>query len=578
MNKREVAHVLRMMGRLLALKGEEAFKVRSYERAADSILEGDYDLSSMAEEGRLLEIPGIGRNLEPKVREMVLTGRSSYLERLAGEVPPGLLDLMNVPGIGPKTARLLHDHLGIEDLQGLREALALHRLRSLPGLGRKREELIARGLSEIEKYAGKVTLGVALPLLDAVISALSERGIWAEAAGEAARYEETVGGLDVVVADEGPSGPIELLRRSGLFAPRSVEELEEAWDDGLQAFSFHTSFGIPLRIHVAGPEEFRTRWTYVTGPGEYTRFLEDRAALLGLRLTRQGLRQGDRGDERLEFRDDAEFHEALDMDPVPPEVRHRGEMARLAAERSLPRLVEPADAKGDLHVHTSWSDGTASVEEMVRKALSLGYSYISITDHATEIKMLRSLSAERLKEQVNEIKDVASRYPDIRILSGVEVDIVRDGKLYLPDEVLRELDVVVASVHEDIGDSRGDLVRRLCEAAKNPNVDIIGHPTGRLIGRRAGLQSGLEDLFDVASKSSTVLEISASPERLDLGEHLVEKAYAAGCLLAVSSDAHSPEGMESLSLGVRASARRAALSASALVNTLRDPLLRLKRS
>jgi DNA polymerase (family 10) len=575
MNKREVAHVLRVMGKLLAVKGEEAFKVRSYERAADSIMAGDYDLAGMAKAGRLLEIPNIGRNLEPKVRELILTGRSSFLERLTEEIPAGILDLLNVPGIGARTARLLYDSLGVKDLASLRAAISEHKVQALPGLGKKREELMAKGLDEIEKYAGRINLGLVLPLLDSLVLTLSELGIRSAVAGEARRFEETVGRLDLVMECRDHESPGDLIVRSGLVFEDMKAALQEAWDPQSKAFVLRTSFGVPLWVHVASHEDFAVRLMYATGPESYLRFMEKRAGERGYRLDAGGLFKGD---ERLELEGEAEIHDFLDMDDVPPEVRHRPEMAQAAAVRSLPQLVSVSDLRGDLHVHTTWSDGVASVEAMVQKAAGLGHSYIAITDHATPIKMIRGITAERLDDLIAEVRRVAAAYPRIRVLAGIEVDILKDGKLYLSDECLQKLDLVIASVHQDLGDSRGDLLRRLTEAARNPHVDVIGHPTGRLIGRRPGVKTGLMPLFEAASKHGTVLEISSSSERLDLPEPLVRDALRLGCLFSVSTDAHSPEGLESLSLGVNASARRAGLPPQAVVNTSPDPLSRLKGS
>jgi DNA polymerase (family 10) len=575
MNKREVAHVLRVMGKLLAVKGEEAFKVRSYERAADSIMAGDYDLAGMAKAGRLLEIPNIGRNLEPKVRELILTGRSSFLERLTEEIPAGILDLLNVPGIGARTARLLYDSLGVKDLASLRAAISEHKVQALPGLGKKREELMAKGLDEIEKYAGRINLGLVLPLLDSLVLTLSELGIRSAVAGEARRFEETVGRLDLVMECRDHESPGDLIVRSGLVLEDMKAALQEAWDPQSKAFVLRTSFGVPLWVHVASHEDFAVRLMYATGPESYLRFMEKRAGERGYRLDAGGLFKGD---ERLELEGEAEIHDFLDMDDVPPEVRHRPEMAQAAAVRSLPQLVSVSDLRGDLHVHTTWSDGVASVEAMVQKAAGLGHSYIAITDHATPIKMIRGITAERLDDLIAEVRRVAAAYPRIRVLAGIEVDILKDGKLYLSDECLQKLDLVIASVHQDLGDSRGDLLRRLTEAARNPHVDVIGHPTGRLIGRRPGVKTGLMSLFEAASKHGTVLEISSSSERLDLPEPLVRDALRLGCLFSVSTDAHSPEGLESLSLGVNASARRAGLPPQAVVNTSPDPLSRLKGS
>jgi DNA polymerase (family 10) len=563
MDRREIVYVLRTMGALLEIKGEDSFKVRAYEKAALSLERQDYDLAAMASEDRLLEIPGIGKNLEPKLRELVVAGRSSFLERLIQEVPEGLLDLLRVPGIGPKTARLLHESLGVTGLPALKAALQEHRVQGLPGLGKKREELMERGLREIEKYAGRLSIGVALPVLENLTRALSLHGVSAEIVGETRRYEETVAALDVLVREAEGEPPARTVARSGIVPSAEESSLMQAWDPKTRTLAFRTSFGVPLRLHFEDRRGFWVRAISLTGPQSFLESLSARAREKGYRLEESGLYLGD---TRVDVEDERDVYDRLDMRFVPPEVRHRPE----SVERDRLDLVSPGDVKGDLHVHTSWSDGTGSVEDMVQKARSLGYCYIAVTDHATEIKLIRSMTPERLEAQLREIGEVSRKYADIRVLSGIEVDILRDGQLYLPDQELSRLDVVVASVHQDIGDARGELANRLVKAAMNPHVDVIGHPTGRLIGRRPGYRSGLKPVFEAAARSGTALEINSSPERLDLPEELAAEALLAGATFAICTDAHGPQILEDMRFGVYASARRAGIPRGRVLNACED--------
>jgi len=577
MDKREAAHVFRSMGALLEIKGEESFKVRAYEKAAESIERGDFNLKALAEEGRLLEIPGIGKNLEPKLKELVLTGRSEFLELLVQEVPEGLLDLLRVPGVGPKTARLLHESLGVTGLSTLRDALDQRRVRDLPGLGAKREEFMHRGLREIEKYLGRISLGLALPVLEGLIEAFDLQGIRTEMVGETRRSEETVASMDLIFQEVPGEAPAKTVKRAAILPSAAQSDLLKAWDEEAGCFLFHTSFGIPLRIYVGGERSFWPRAIRLTGPSAFVAVLEDRAVKAGLSFGELGLF---REDSPVDIPDEALFYSILGMGPLPPELRHRREFVEIAArgEAAEPKdLVGPHDLRGDLHVHTAWSDGTAGVEEMVRKALSMGYSHIAITDHATNIKLVRGLTPEKMEAQLAEMGGLRLKYPDIRIFSGVEVDILKDGQLYFPNEILSRLDVVIASVHQDIGDTRGELVTRLLKAATNPHVDIIGHPTGRLIGRRPGHVAGLDAVFEAAAKCGTVLEINSSPERLDLPEDLAASAMAAGAAFAICTDAHSPTGLEGIRYGVYASARRAGIPKGKVVNAGKDMKSALKR-
>jgi DNA polymerase (family 10) len=576
MHKREIAHVIRSMGALLEIKGEESFKVRAYENAADSIERGDFDLEAMAREGRLTEIPWIGKNLEPKLRELVLTGRSSFLERLVQEVPEGLLDLLRVPGIGPKTARLLHESLGVTGLDGLKKALQEHRVRDLPGLGARREELMQKGLCEIEKYVGRVSLGLALPVLEGLQEAFGLHGARSEIVGETRRYEETVSSLDVLVMEEPGEPPAETLRRAAVFPSTTGPDIAGAWDEEARAFVFRTSFGIPLRLYFADRGSFWPRAIRLTGPSSFVLRLQDKARSAGYRFSEWGLLKDGRP---VEVREEGEVYDLLGASPIPPELRHREvfvEAALSGAEDAWPDLVATSDLKGDLHVHTTWSDGVSGIEEMVQKAITLGYSYIAITDHATDIRLIRGLTLEKMEAQLLEIGDLKRKYPGIRILTGVEVDILKDGRLYFPDEMLSRLDAVIASVHQDIGDARGELESRLMKAARNPLVDVIGHPTGRLIGRRPGHLTGWDAVFEAAAESGTALEINSSPERLDLPEDLAAPALSAGAAFAICTDAHSVEGLENIRYGVIASARRAGVPKRRVVNAAENPLSLLK--
>ncbi|MGE5578489.1 MAG: PHP domain-containing protein [Bacillota bacterium] len=569
MNKREVAHALRTMGALLQVKGEDSFKVRSYERAADSLEGADYDLRAMAEEGRLTEIPGIGKNLEPKVRDLVLTGRSPFLERLVQEIPEGILDLLRVPGIGPKTARLLHSELGVAGLDDLDRALSEHRVQGLPGMGRKREELMRKGLDEIKKYAGRLSIGVALPVLEDLSATLSDMGVECWITGETRRYEESVASLDLLIREKDGEEPWDVLHRTGVLAALSPAGIRERWDEAAGRFTFATSFGVPLRIFFCPEEGLGLRLAELTGPASFMN------AILGA-YREKGLAAGSlprRGGREVGTPWDLELFKAIGATYLPPELRHRGELAGLAlsgdprASQRLDDVVSPQDIRGDLHVHTTWSDGVGTIEEMVVAARKRGYDYIAVTDHATEIKMIRGLTEERLSAQIAEIEELRPKYPDIQILTGVEVDVLRDGRLYLSDEVLSRLDVVVASVHQDVSDSRGELANRLLKVVENPNVDILGHLTGRVIGRRPGVSESLVRVFEAAANNGIALEVNASPERLDLPETLAAEAVSRGARLAVSTDAHRLESLDSMRFGVLSVCRRAAIPKTMIVNS-----------
>lgn len=564
MHKREVAHILRVIGRLLEIKGEEGFKVRAYEKAAQFLESTTVDVERLAREGRLEELPGIGKNLAPKIEELVLTGQSSYLNRLLGEIPRGLLDIVQVPGIGPKTARAIYYSLGVRDLDDLEQAVENGDLKKVPGLGPKRVSTIARGVKEIKRYQGKVLLGLALPVAERFVKTFRERGIRAEIVGEIRRASEVVSSIDLLLLAE-KTNPVEMLKDVKISSLGDAGLLEQAWDREQEVFLFQTPMGVPLKIFVAkSHRDFLAKLLWLTGPPEHLSALSSIARNKGYTLTKAGLFKGSRV---VSFQNEEELYGLLGLSFVPPEVRHRNRFLKLAVSQKPIRLVQEEEILGDLHVHTNWSDGVAGIEEMVKKAISLGYSYIAITDHATKVKVINGLDSEKAIRQVEAIKEISKRYPTIRILSGVEVDILKDGSLCLPEEVLSKLDLVVASIHQDIGDSRGNLIQRLVKAIQNPHVDIIAHPTGRLIGKRPGYSRDFEKIFEAARKHGTILEINSSVDRLDLPEDEAKEAFSAGVKLVISTDAHSPECMEDMRYGVLASARRAGLPPESIINT-----------
>jgi DNA polymerase (family 10) len=552
LNKREIAHILRTMGALLEIKGESPFKTHSYTRAADNIMQIEEDIEEMTRQGRLKEIPGIGKNLEPKVEELVLTGKSTFLEKLVQEIPSGVLDLLRVPGIGAKTARLLYEELGVADLDMLEEALLSHKVSKIPGLGRKREELMYQGLKEIKKYVGKVTAGIALPVAESIAESMRQRGVVSELVGEVRRCEETVSCIELLIILEEDDDVFSILRKSGILPAVSDEELLSAFNQEDRSFSFNTGFGIPLRLFFSYKKEAGIRMLTLTGPKE---FLEYLGQVHGNKLEIQCVREKD-------------VFRSLGITYIPPEVRHLDEFWHKSQHGESIRLVDPTDIKGDIHLHTSWSDGVLSIEDMVLACIKMGYSYLAITDHASEIKLINGLDEERIKAQIDEIESLRKKYPEIRIYTGVEVDIGKNGELYLSDDILKKLDVVIASIHNDVSDANGDMLERLMAAAENPNVDIIGHPTGRIIGRRPGYTGDLQPLFKIASKTNTVLEVNCSPDRLDLAPDLVRQGAKMGVKFAITTDSHRAEGLPSMKYGVLSCAKRAGLPPEYVVNIL----------
>ncbi len=543
------------------------FKVRSYEKAAKSIERGDFPLLEMAKEGRLFEIPDVGRNLEPKISEMVLTGKSSYMDRVIEDVPYSLLELLNIPGVGPKTTRILFEVLGVKNLDDFEEALKNHQVQSLPGVGMKREDMMIKGLAEVRRYLGRVSAGVAFPVASHMEKVVSQNGIPCQMVGGLRRFEETVDKIELLMGLNEGETPHETIEKSGLALGLKNDEIIRAWDQEQQRFVLTTGLGVPLVVYLAPLKDFWAKAFWLTGPEDYVTNMAHQAKGKGFTYGPEGFFVDGR---HVCLNGEEAIFERLGFTYLPAEVRHRRKFVRLSEEGQHINLVSPEDLKGDLHTHTIWSDGVDTVENMVLKAISIGYSYLAITDHATFMKMIDGITPEKLHAYLGEIEESRKRHPDFRILSGVEVDVAKDGTLFLSNEHLRLFDVVVASVHQDL-DAQGNPVERLVEAAKNPYVRIIGHPTGRHIGRRQGVQTGLAPLFRAAVETGTVLEINSSPDRLDLSEVLVEEAHSLGARFTVSTDAHSQSGLLRAQCGIRASAMRAGLPPSCVINTYSAP-------
>lgn len=539
-----VAGVFNTIADLLEIQGEEQFKAAAYRRAARAISGSPADIRELAREQRLQELDGVGKSLAAKIEELLATGSCRELEELARKVPLRVQELLALPGVGPRTASRLFHELGIASLEQLEAALEAKGLEQLPGLGAKRVAAIARGVSELKSArAGGHPLGRALPWAEALRDQLA--GLYGvrevTICGDARRWRETVDALELVAAAD------------------AVEPIRERF----QQLTAPYTAG-PVELRVVPPARHVTAVHHYTGAAAHLAQLRAWAGDRGLQLFPEGVITHD--GVPLAVRDETELYGILDLEYITPELREgRGEIAAAACGR-LPDLVEYADIRGDLHVHSNWSDGTASLEELAAGAA--GYEYLAITDHSASLAMAGGLDAGRLQEQQEAIARVNARRPDgPRLLAGIEVDIRRDGSLDLDDQVLAGLDVVVASIHSGLRQDRATLTSRLEQAIKNPHVDIIGHPTGRLLGGRQPTLPDLDHLFAVASVTGTSFEINATPDRLDLNDTWAHQARSHRVKLALSSDAHSLAGLKDLRYGLGI-ARRAGLEAPDILNCL----------
>ena len=559
----EIAELFERIADLLEIRGENVFKVNAYRRAAENIRETGRPLSEVRAEGTLRQVPGVGEAIAEKIGELLDTGRLEFYEKLKSEIPESLLELLEVPDMGPKRAGLVWKGLGVTDLAGLARAASEGRLKGLPGLGAKSEAKILKGLGDLEtrKVAPRTSLGEAWELAAAVRAELGDvPGVERLASGGSLRrMKETVGDLDFLAAASDGGPVMDRLAESPLA--------EEVLLRGPTKMSVRLRGGVQGDLRVVEPSRWGTAWQYFTGSQAHNVLLRELALKKGFSLSEYALKRAD-GSELL-CAGEEEVYRALGMPWIPPELREgRGEI-EAALEGRLPRLLEEADLKGDLQSHTTESDGRASLAEMASAARGRGLSYLLVTDHSQGLGIAGGLSPGALLRQCSEIRGLNRSFgEDFRLLCGTEVEVRSDGSLDFPDDLLGKLDVVVAAVHSALSGDRDKVTARFLSAVGHPLVHVLAHPTGRLLAGkgRTGADADWDRVFSLAAATGTALEINASPMRLDLTDTLARRALELGCLFAVSTDAHAPDQFDYSRFGV-AVAKRAWIPPERVVNT-----------
>jgi DNA polymerase (family 10) len=564
----QIAERFDLLADLLELDGAEIYRTLAYRRAAKTLRETPESVARLSEQGRLTELPNVGRTIADKVGELRETGSIAALEKLKAKTPPGIVPLMRVPGIGPKTAKRVFAELGITTFEEAMEAARAGRVREISGLGEKTEQAILAGaiVADGEKRP-RVSAAKLRPFAERVVELLCEEPSVerCELAGSLRRFSDTAKDIDVVVSSSRPGAVTEAFVNAEWVA--AVEQHGEARAVAVA----HDATRVELR--VVEPGVFGNLLQHLTGSKDHNVAIREQAVRAGLKVSEYGVEVVETG-EVFASDDEAEVYARLGMAWVPPELReNRGEI-EAARKGTLPALVEPSQIRGDLHAHTDWTDGKATLEAMVAAARARGYGYLNITDHSPAVGFGMGLDAGRLRHQIERVRELAETLaPDFTLLVGCEVDILRDGSLDYSDALLAELDVVVASVHASHRLSERDQTARICAALENPHVDILGHPTGRLIGRREGYAVDIETVIQKAAETGTVLECSAQPDRLDLRDTHIRLALQAGAKLAVDTDAHSIRALDYSRFGVM-NARRGWATADDVVNTREWPELR----
>ncbi len=560
MTNYEIAELFKRIGDMMDILGENRFKVLAYRRASENIEALGQDIRVYWQEGTLEEIPGIGKAIAEKIDELLRTGHLAFYERLQDQVPTGVVSLLEVPDVGPKTAKLMWEQLGLQSVAEVETAARAGQLRALPGLGAKSEAKILAGIEALYRRSDRIPLGTAWPVGIELVEALRKSCPavrQATVAGSLRRMQATIGDIDLLAGSEVPS---EVMR-----AFVNLPQVAEVVLSGLTKTTVRLHNGLQVDLRVLEPERWGAALQYFTGSQAHNVRLREMARKAELSLSEYGFKRED-GSEILCAREE-EVYGTLGLPWIPPEMREdRGEF-QSALAGDLPRLVEWADIRGDLHAHTDWSDGAGTLAEMADAAQERGYRYLVISDHTQSLGVANGLTVERLRAQRAEIDALNSGRNGVLLLQGCELEIKADGSLDYPDEVLAQLDFVVASVHTSLRQDRAQITGRVLNALHNPYVDVIGHPSGRILGQREASAVDLDAVIKVAAETGTALEVNSIPARLDLDDIHVRHALEMGVRVAINSDAHHPGGLDSLPFGL-ATARRGWATSLDVLNTM----------
>lgn len=559
MKNSELASLLYNISELLEIKGENPFKVRAYAKAARAIEGTMEDIEEIASRKGLKDIPGVGESIAEKIEEYLTTGRIEFYEELSEQVPLDLHELLRIPGIGPKTLQFLHKELGIKSVEELEKAARQHRLRRLEGFGATKEENIIKAIERYRQRSTRIPLGTALPLARKIVEMLKKSEVMEriEPAGSLRRRKDTVGDIDILATSKDARAAIET------FVQLPV--VKSVLGKGSTKATIVTGEAVQIDLRIVEDKSFGTSLQYFTGSKEHNIKLRDMARQKGLKLSEYDLEEISTG-KKIYCKSDNDVYRTLGLEPIPPEIREDTGEIEAALKGKLPGLVELKDIKGDFHVHTNWSEGTNTLTEMVEAARGLGYEYIAVTDHSRSLGVAHGLSEERLLEQIKEIDRLNDKLEVFHVFTGTEVDIKADASIDFPDSILKRCDVVVAALHVGQRQTRREITGRLITAMENENVDIIAHPTGRIIGEREGYDVDMDALLDAAASTGTVLEINAYPTRLDLDDVNARKAKSKGVMLAIGTDAHNTGHLGLMEFGINV-ARRGWLEKVDLINT-----------
>ena len=562
MTNLEIARIFSEIADILEIREENPFKVRAYRRVTQLLESLPQEVEEIYKRGELHNLPGVGASIAEKIKEIIETGKLKYHEELKKNIPSGLLEMLRIPEMGPKTVALVYKKLGISTIEELEKAAREKKLRNLYGLGPKTEENIIKGMSLIKKRKERIPLHEALVLAEDIIKRLKESGKVKRITycGSVRRRKETIGDIDILATSSDPSQVMEVFT--------SLPLVKEVVAKGHTKSSILVGEGRQVDLRVVEEESFGAALHYFTGSKSHNIRVRELGVRKGLKINEYGVfvRKKEK-DERIGGREEEEVFTYVDLPYIPPELREDWGEIEAAQKGRLPKLIELKEIKGDTHVHTRWSDGANTVREVVIAAREKGYEYIGICDHSQSLKVAGGVSKENFFQRIEEIRKIDQEITEVKVLAGAEVDILPDGSLDYPDELLRELDIVIASVHSKFKQDEDSMTRRIMKAMENPFVDIIGHPTGRLLGEREAYKVNMEKLLQYAVQTGTAMEINAYPDRMDLKDTHVRMAKDMGVKLVIGTDAHHLLQLDWIKYGVWV-ARRGWLESKDILNTL----------
>jgi len=562
----EVAKILNQIADILELKEENIFRIRSYRRSAQTIQGLPERIETIAREGNLEDIPGIGKNIAWKITEIIKTGKCRLYNDLLKTPEAKLIEMMNIPGLGPKLSRQLYKKLNITDINQLEKAAKKGKLSNLERLGEKSQEKILKGIQHFKKSRGRFKLSEALPYAETILEKLKEKNIKdISYAGSLRRMKETVGDIDILITAKNNYKIMDKFT--------SLPEVKDVLAKGNTKSSVILTNGIQLDLRLIAPESFGAALVYFTGSKQHNIAIREIAKKKSIKINEYGAFNV-KTNKKIAGKNEQEVYKSIGLSYIPPELREDNGEIQASQENKLPKLVTLSDYKGDLQMHTKHTDGANTIEEMAKVAIKKGYKYIAITDHSKAVRIARGLNQEQLLKELKEIERINKRIKDITILSGIEVDILTDGNLDLPDKILSKCDVVVASIHSKFMMPRDEMTKRIITAFKNKNVNILAHPTGRILKKREPYQVDMDKIIKAAKQHKIALELNAYPDRLDIDSRYCKACKEAGVKVAINTDAHNIRQLDVVKYGIYI-ARRGWLEASDIINTY--PVAKLKK-